>query len=74
MDNIQEKNCSNGTKSLVTNLRYSLPVLPTIQRRPRDTTRVFALEEEALGFAPLKPEDLAVTSHVQLSLESDGLR
>lgn len=51
-----------------TNLRDTLLVLPSVECRPRDLTRVLALEEERLGLAILESENLAVTADIELAL------
>ena len=51
-----------------TNLRDTLLVLPSVQRRPGDPTRVLALKEQGLGLAILESENLAVTTDVELAL------
>jgi hypothetical protein len=53
-----------------TNLRDTLLVLPPVQGRPRDPTRVLALQEKTLGLAILESENLAVTTDVELALEN----
>ena len=44
-------------------------MLATVQDSPSYPARVLALEEEGLGLSILESEDLAVTAHVQLTLE-----
>ena len=43
-------------------------MLPSVQSRPCNSSRIFSLEEEGLGFAILKAEDLAVTTYVEFPL------
>jgi hypothetical protein len=43
-------------------------VLPSEQNSPRNSAGVLALQEETLGLAVLEPEDLAVTTDVELAL------
>ena len=54
--------------SLGTYLSDSLLMLPAEQYRPRDPTRVLALQEERLGLAVLEAEDLAVAADVEFTL------
>ena len=53
-----------------TDLRNALLVLPSVEGRPSDPTRVLALEEEGLGLAVLESEDLAVAADVELALNN----
>lgn len=43
-------------------------MLPSKQNGPSDSSRVFALQEERLGFAILEAEDLAVATDVKFTL------
>jgi hypothetical protein len=43
-------------------------MLPPVESRPCDSTGVFPLEEEGLGFASLEAEDLAIASDIELAL------
>lgn len=51
-------------------LRDALAVLPPVEDSPGNAAGVLALEEERLGLAVLEPEDLAVATDVQLTLQS----
>ena len=48
-------------------------MLPSVQCSPRNTSGVFALEEERFGFAVLEAEDLAIATDVELTLQSSDL-
>jgi len=50
-------------------LRDTLLVLASVERRPGDTARVLALEEEGFGLAVLEAEDLAVAADVEFALQ-----
>jgi hypothetical protein len=52
----------------LTNLGDTLLVLPSVECRPGDPTRVLALKEQRLGLAILESEDLAVTTDVEFAL------
>lgn len=43
-------------------------MLSSVQRRPCDSPRVLALEEERFGFAVLEAEDFAVATNVDFAL------
>ena len=51
-----------------TNLRDALLVLPPEESGPGDPARVLALQEETLSLAVLEPENLAVSTDVELAL------
>ena len=44
-------------------------MLPPEQHRPRNATRVLALQEKGLGFAVLEAKDFAVAADVELTLD-----
>lgn len=44
-------------------------MLAAVKGRPGDETGVFSLQEERLGLAVLEPEDLAVATDVDLTLQ-----
>ena len=43
-------------------------MLSSIECRPCDSPRVFALEEERFGFAILETKDFAVTTNIEFAL------
>ncbi len=45
-------------------------MLPSVECSPRNAARVLALEEEGFCFAVLKAENLAITTDVELALQS----
>ncbi len=51
-------------------LRDTLLVLSSEKDCPCNATGVLALEEERFGLAVLKSEDLAITTNVELALET----
>ena len=51
-----------------TNLRDTLLVHPSVERCPSYSSGILPLQEEGLGLAILKSEDLAVASDIELAL------
>lgn len=51
-----------------TDLRDTLPVLPSVKCCPSNATWVLALKEQTLGLAILESEDLAVSTDIKFAL------
>jgi hypothetical protein len=55
-------------EAVLTNLRDTLLVHPSVEHCPCYSARVLALEEKGFSFAILETEDFAVASNVELAL------